>query len=1024
MRARRFTFLDAGVYAAAIASLALMGCESSSTSSRTPAGPAGQEFVSENPQNNGSGYNEGDNAGAGTTGTGAGAGGSGGGGGGNVADPGGEEAERAIAEADIVQVKDGRLYALSQYSGLSIIDVSVRDQLHLVGSYETTGTPFEMYVRDGIVYAMYSSWGDYLWDEATQSYTWIQTSRIVALDVADPANVVALGTFDMPGIIQDSRIVGDVLYAVTFEDGYCYGCENYRNTTVTSLQVGTASQIGVIDQLRFADVDLGYGWKKSISVTPDRMYVAGIEWSGSESDLGHSTIQVVDISDPAGDLVLGTSVEAEGEITNRWQMDEHEGVLRVISQPGIWWGGEKPVVQTFSVESSDSLVPLGRTEITLPMPETLRSVRFDGARAYAITAVQQDPLFTIDLADPAAPVVRGELEMPGWVYHMEPRGDRLLALGFDNTNAGASLAVSLFDVSDLDNPTMIERVHFGGDWASVAEDQDRIHKAFTIRDDLGLIMVPYFGWDYGDTGDGYYYCGSYDSGVQLIDFDESGLDLRGAAETRGFARRAFLHDERLFAVSDESVRTFDVANRDVPAKKAELVTATVVNKAVEAGDLVIRVNADWWTTQARLEIVPADAPGAATPIGVLDLDEVLDDDACYGWGWYTGRIFVEGQHAFVVLPTADYTTVRVASIDFTDPTAPTVKGTVDVPATAWASGYYGWGGYYGYGYGYDLLTSGDAIVKLDGALAFLRIDQNQQWDGDPNDLEQAFVEIVDLTDPDAPTHAKTVTLPHGAGHTPLVASGSTILSTHWVPLDEDPTKAKFYLDRIDASTPAAAVNLEPVNVPGSLVSWDAASGRLLTMDYQPVVLDDVDYQTCWNELGYSATFEPSVPEDYESLGTCTGRHRSFKLASVVGDGAFLLDSLSIPLGSSTSAPLLGDDRVFVGISDSDYGEYGDYYSSSFRWMVLAGMDAGALQMRLEARPEAIEGYAAGASGTSLVLLDWYGLELRTLDTSDLDAMTITAEGSLSSWPYDVSVSGDRAYASLGPYGVEVVELGQ
>jgi uncharacterized secreted protein with C-terminal beta-propeller domain len=72
---------------------------------------------------------------------------------------------------------------------------------------------------------------------------------------------------------------------------------------------------------------------------------------------------------------------------------------------------------------------------------------------------------------------------------MEPRGDRLLALGSDNTDPAGALHVSLFDVADLSNPTMIERVAFGGDWSSVSEDQDRIHKAFKI-DDEGLIRCP------------------------------------------------------------------------------------------------------------------------------------------------------------------------------------------------------------------------------------------------------------------------------------------------------------------------------------------------------------------------------------------------------------------------------------------------------------------------------------------------------------------------------------------------------
>src|SRR5690606_29630787 len=182
---------------------------------------------------------------------------------------------------------------------------------------------------------------------------------------------------------------------------------------------------------------------------------------------------------------------------SRWQMDEFDGVFRVISQPGGWGTDEPPVVQTFTVNTSNDIQPAGSLTIQLPRPrEVLQSVRFDGARAFAITAEQQDPLFTFDLSDPAAPRQLGELEMPGWVYHMEPRGDRLYALGFDPQHPEGALHVSLFDVADLSNPVLLSRVPFGGDWGSFAEGQNQIHKAFSILPEQNLILVPFSGGSY------------------------------------------------------------------------------------------------------------------------------------------------------------------------------------------------------------------------------------------------------------------------------------------------------------------------------------------------------------------------------------------------------------------------------------------------------------------------------------------------------------------------------------------------
>ena len=79
-----------------------------------------------------------------------------------------------------------------------------------------------------------------------------------------------------------------------------------------------------------------------------------------------------------------------------------------------------------------------------------------------MTFVQTDPLFTLDLTDPANPKQVGELKMPGFLYHMEPRGDRLVALGMDNGNTSGGMTVSIFDVSDMTTPKMLSRANFGG----------------------------------------------------------------------------------------------------------------------------------------------------------------------------------------------------------------------------------------------------------------------------------------------------------------------------------------------------------------------------------------------------------------------------------------------------------------------------------------------------------------------------------------------------------------------------------
>ena len=51
------------------------------------------------------------------------------------------DAERAIAEADIIQMDGDRLYALSRYAGMHIIDVSDPASLRVLGRHRTAAVP-------------------------------------------------------------------------------------------------------------------------------------------------------------------------------------------------------------------------------------------------------------------------------------------------------------------------------------------------------------------------------------------------------------------------------------------------------------------------------------------------------------------------------------------------------------------------------------------------------------------------------------------------------------------------------------------------------------------------------------------------------------------------------------------------------------------------------------------------------------------------------------------------------------------
>ena len=983
-----------------LAAAALVGC----SDSEQPKGEPG-DFVSDNPYDDDRGDGNADTDGADT---GDPTGGDEGGG-----DDGGS---RDVAEADIVHIDGDRLYALSPYGGLTIIDVSQPDTLPVLGRFRAHAEPFEMYVEDGQVFIMYQGWGEYVLDEETDDYTWQSTSRLIALDASNPADITIDGDFSMPGWLSDSRRVGDVLYVVTKEDSYCWDCSQQDNATVvTSLDVGDEANVQIVDQLRLQD-EAGWGGRRSVSATDERLYIAGPDWNVGPDD--NSTIEVVDISDPEGALVKGASIAIAGRIESRWQMDEHDGVLRVVSQPG-WSGAEPPHVETFTVASASDVQPLGSMQMTLPRPETLQSVRFDGPRGYAITFERTDPLFTLDLSDPADPQQRGELEIPGFVYHMETRGDRVLGIGFDRDHADGSINASLFDVSDFSQPTMIERVHFGGDWASFAEDQDRLHKSFQVLDELGLLLVPFSGWIYDDENEqgG---CGQYQSGIQLVDWADDTLALRGVAPMKGGARRGLVHDERLIGVSDQSVEVFDVSDRDAPTRTSARALAAKADRLAIADGLIVRLANDWWTGETRLEVVDGATPESAEALGALSLDDLVPEGpdgpeaaewGCVHYGYFDTQMFTRDGFVYLVRnstlwengPTGS-TTVDV--VDITDPTAPTYVDSLEVPR------------HIGWSYG-PTLSNGERAVHMVGD-ALLIATRQQEWEEDGPGTSEATFEVIDLSNPGAPVHAKTLQRPDGLAHGTLQVFDGVPVSWHMRSVDGQPGKVRYYLERLELPSAAGAEALAPVNVPGAVIAWDEGSHRAVLADFQ---LEDVgadNEDACWSQANAWWSY---------GLDRCVLAHRPLHMVEVDGDGAYLLDTVDIEGDDGAlRGAAASDDRLFAHVRRGSYewiedGEGGGYDQfPTAEVVVFADWPTSDLaadgQAELNDRGSWLGSLTA--VGTQLIFRADNGLG--TLDASDPAAPTLSVHELWGSYCGELKAEGDMAYCAMGAWGVQAIEL--
>jgi hypothetical protein len=219
--------------------------------------------------------------------------------------------------------------------------------------------------------------------------------------------------------------------------------------------------------------------------------------------------------------------------------------------------------------AGDELNIVGQTPGLAP-GEQIFSVRFVGDTGYVVTFRQVDPLFAIDLSDPANPQVKGDLHIPGFSNYLQPlRDDFLIGLGRNadpNTGRVQELQLSLFDVGDLSSPQLADRYSFDvPEWAWSEALAD--HHAISYFPEHQVLTLPVSndGWIWMDRdGDGAADVESYRPRTDLyvfhVELPESGaadrtaeLQFVGTITDDAQVRRSVRIEDLLYSISDNSV---------------------------------------------------------------------------------------------------------------------------------------------------------------------------------------------------------------------------------------------------------------------------------------------------------------------------------------------------------------------------------------------------------------------------------------------------------------------------------------
>ena len=281
------------------------------------------------------------------------------------------------------------------------------------------------------------------------------------------------------------------------------------------------------------------------------LYVATMEHAFFAGDVAmgppaaaETQVHRFDISDAERAYYVGSG-KVPGQLLNQFSMSEHDGRLRVATTRDASGRGTTDSLVTVLEPQAGQLVQVGQVD-GLGKTERIYSVRFIGDMGYVVTFRQTDPLYVIDLSDPTAPAVKGELKINGYSAYLHPISDTLLlGVGQDATDQGQRLGMqlSLFDVSD---PAAPKRLH-QATLPNTQSEAEWDHHAFLYWAPAKLAVVPVFDYRTGGLAAGF----SVDA--------EGGIEEIGRIEHavagdpyQGQIRRSIVIGDRLYTLSENA----------------------------------------------------------------------------------------------------------------------------------------------------------------------------------------------------------------------------------------------------------------------------------------------------------------------------------------------------------------------------------------------------------------------------------------------------------------------------------------
>lgn len=384
-------------------------------------------------------------------------------------------------EGDVIKTDGRYLYIVSHVNTVSYVkivdtkDMKVLAELPYNNSdgYNLSG---EIYIKGDRLVVLYNKFaylenGVYHGFVCYDYYGGDGETLADVYDISDRAKPEKLFTVSQSGSVISTRMIGNVLYTITryteFPDGenddyYCVPSVNgsavdckeiihFDEETVSTYTVITATDI-INEKAERGSLSILTN-STGLYCSEENLYLARNMYDG----ISDKTF-LTKISLNGTEIKCEASGEVEGCYNDKYSFDEKDGYLRIVTTKYDY----EAFCQICSLYILDeNLETVSKIDdITDGLNEEVKAVRFIGEKAYVITFAQTDPLFVLDLSDVNNPEVKGKLFMPGYSTYLHPvRDGVLLGVGYDgdeNSEDMSKLKIALYDVSDMNNPKILD----------------------------------------------------------------------------------------------------------------------------------------------------------------------------------------------------------------------------------------------------------------------------------------------------------------------------------------------------------------------------------------------------------------------------------------------------------------------------------------------------------------------------------------------------------------------------------------